>query len=260
MTVRMRNILRPMARLARLTGLNPGLMVANAMELPLYVRSLQKYSRLNSTPVFRIRLRNIYPILSDRVAPAGGGRGHYFHQDMWAARMIFDRRPASHLDIGSRIDGFVAHVLCFMPISVVDIRSMESDVAGLTFIQSDATELAGIASNSVESLSSLHAAEHFGLGRYSDDIDPTACFRFMKSLQRVLAPGGRLYFSVPIGEERVEFNANRVFAAKTILDCMSGLRLLSFSHVSEGGDLFSNTNPHEVSRGWNSCGLFEFTK
>ena len=85
-----------------------------------------------------------------------------------------------------------------MPVTVVDIRPLKSSVDGLTFVQDDATELARFPTGSVHSLSSLHAAEHFGLGRYSDPIDPDACFKFMKALERVLAPNGRLYFSVPV--------------------------------------------------------------
>jgi Caenorhabditis protein of unknown function, DUF268 len=95
--------------------------------------------------------------------------------------------------------------------------------------------------NSVESLSSLHAAEHFGLGRYSDPIDLDACFKFMDSLQTVLAPAGRLYFSVPVGRERVEFNAHRVFSPLTILRRFSLLQLESFSFVGDDGAIRQNT-------------------
>jgi hypothetical protein len=56
----------------------------------------------------------------------------------------------------------VAHVLSFMPVSVMDIRPLTSNVPGLTFVQADAINLLGISDGSVESLSSLHATEHFG--------------------------------------------------------------------------------------------------
>src|SRR5258708_12219402 len=90
--------------------------------------------------------------------------------------------------------------------------------------------------------SSLHAGEHFGLGRYSDPVDLAACFEFMDALQRVLKPGGTLYFSVPVGRERLEFNAHRVFGPQTIIDCFSKLQLVSFSYVGEGGPLSENDN------------------
>jgi hypothetical protein len=209
---------------------------------------------------FRIQIRDAFPILTDMGDSAGTASGHYFHQDLWAARKIFERRPAQHIDIGSRTDGFVAHLLVFMPVTVVDIRPLQSSLQGLTFFQDDATELSNMADDSVDSLSTLHAAEHFGLGRYTDPVDPFACFQFMSALQRVLAPGGRLYFSVPVGRERLEFNANRVFAPTTILNAFSGLELVSFAYVGDEGDLHTEADPLSMPASELACGLFEFTK
>lgn len=219
-----------------------------------------KYQRLNSTPAFRLRLTEAFPILTDRHASAGHAEGHYFHQDLWAARKIFEARPQLHIDVGSRVDGFVAHVLTFMPVTVIDIRSLVSKIAGLTYLQDDATSLAMLGDDSVSSLSSLHAAEHFGLGRYGDPIDPDACFKFMASLQRVLAPAGKLYFSVPVGRERVEFNAHRVFSPTTILARFARLQLESFSFVGDDGALYLDTDPLRLPDSQMACGLFEFTK
>jgi SAM-dependent methyltransferase len=202
----------------------------------------------------------MYPILNERKADAGTIGGHYFHQDIWAARKILERHPSQHLDVGSRLDGFVAHLLVFMPVTVIDIRSLDSTVQGLQFVQDDATELLKFGDSSIDSISSLHAAEHFGLGRYSDPVDPQACFRFMRALQRVLCPGGRLYFSVPIGRERVEFNAHRVFAVRTILNTFAQLNLVSFSLVGDDGHFYSNVDPAGCEDSEYSCGLFEFTK
>jgi hypothetical protein len=219
-----------------------------------------EYQRLNTSSTFPLRLADAFPILTDRYASAGLAEGHYFHQDLWAAKKIFHERPGAHVDIGSRIDGFVAHLLTFMPVTVVDIRSLISKIDGLTYLQDDATSLSMLQANSVSSLSSLHAAEHFGLGRYADPIDPTACFKFMDSLQRVLALRGKLYFSVPVGRERLEFNAHRVFSPATILDRFSRLRLESFSFVGDDGSLYVDQEPRTLPASEMACGLFEFTK
>ena len=169
-------------------------------------------------------------------------------------------RPASTsiLGRGSMDSSPISWFLCQSP--VVDIRPLKSRVKGLTFLRDDATELSQFPTGSVNSISSLHTAEHFGLGRYSDPIDPAACFKFMAALKRVLAPGGRLYFSVPIGRERVEFNAHRVFAPQTILESFPGLQLLSFSFVGDDGDLYEDVDPLTVPKSELACGLFEFTK
>ena len=243
-----------------LIGFFPGTLLKTLKGIPQFVRDLRKYQKLNNDSSFRVSLRYLFPILTDREASAGMASGHYFHQDLWAARRIFEQAPKQHVDIGSRVDGFVAHLLVFMPVTIIDIRQLESSVQGLSFIRDDATGLSTIASDSVKSISSLHAAEHFGLGRYSDPIDPSACFKFMNALQRVLARGGRLYFAVPVGRERVEFNAHRVFAPKTIVDSFPQLQLLSFSYVADDGNLYEDADLASAAKCDYGCGLFQFTK
>jgi hypothetical protein len=242
------------------TGFHPRVLLRSFKGILPFIKDVRKYSTLNNSSAFQIHVKDIFPILSDKEDNAGLAGGHYFHQDLWAAKKIFQRHPAHHVDIGSRVDGFIAHLLVFMRVTAVDIRPLESKIDGLTFLQDDATELSRIQSDSVDSLSTLHVAEHFGLGRYSDPIDPRACFKFMDSLQRVLRPDGRLYFSVPVGRERVEFNAHRVFAPKTILDAFSALRLVSFSFVGDDGHLYEDIDPVAIPPSDLACGLFEFTK
>jgi hypothetical protein len=247
-------------RQSSFTGFHPRVLLRSLKGIGPFLKDLRTYRKMNSNTAFQVRIRNMFPILSDKTDNAGLAGGHYFHQDLWAARKIFQRHPVSHMDIGSRVDGFVAHVLVFMPVTIVDIRPLESTVCGLTFLQDDATGLDRLHSDSIESLSSLHVAEHFGLGRYSDPIDPDACFKFMSSLQRVLAPGGRLYFSVPVGRERVEFNAHRIFAPQTIIDTFCALTLTSFSFVGDDGNLYEDVDPLGIPESDMACGLFEFIK
>jgi len=175
-------------------------------------------------------------------------------------KKIYNAQPTRHVDIGSRIDGFIAHLLVFRSVEVIDIRPLKSNIPGLTFVQENATDLFRFKDNSLESISSLHAIEHFGLGRYGDPLDPDACFKAMDALARVLQPGGRLYFSVPIGIERVEFNAHRVFAPETILKTFQRLDLLSFGAVDDMGSFHPTAHPEDFSGADFSCGFFEFTK
>jgi SAM-dependent methyltransferase len=247
-------------KLTYLTGFSPGVLLRTLREIPRFLADLCKYRKMNRQSSFRITSRHLFPILTDRGESAGVASGHYFHQDLWAAKRVFGQAPERHVDIGSRVDGFVAHLLVFMPVTIIDIRHLESKISNLDFVRDDAATLSSIADDSLASVSSLHAAEHFGLGRYSDPIDPSACFRFMNALQRVLAPGGRLYFSVPVGHERVEFNAHRVFAPNTILDNFSQLELLSFAYVGDDGDLREQAKIVDAARCEYGCGLFEFTK
>lgn len=39
--------------------------------------------------------------------------GHYFHLDLFVVRRIHEGKPIKHADVGSMIDGFVAHIASF---------------------------------------------------------------------------------------------------------------------------------------------------
>jgi len=209
---------------------------------------------------FPLKVGNLRPMLTDRKSQAGSFNKIYLFQDIWAARKIFEKSPGDHTDVGSSIEGFVAHLLCFTSVKVIDIRPLNLNIDKLTFIQEDATTLARLMDDSVYSLSSLHAIEHFGLGRYGDHVDPNAYLLAMQSLSRVLMPGGRLYFSVPIGKERLQFNSQRIFNPMTIIEIFNELTLVSFSVVNDMGDYIENVCPPDFTDLKCGCGLFEFTK
>lgn len=254
----MRRLLRPFFNAAATAGFDIH-RAATLRRLPRFVRQAAEYRR-QADGRFPLTLGDLEPILTDFAAEAGIARGHYFHQDLWAARRIFARRPRHHVDIGSRIDGFVAHVLTFMPVTVVDIRALASPVDGLTFVRGDMCRLDAFGMASVESLSCLHAIEHVGLGRYGDRIDPRGWRVAMRELARILAPGGRLYLGTPIGRERLCFNSQRVFSPATVIDALADLQLLAFSAVDDDDRLVANASPDAFAHARNACGLFEFTK
>ncbi len=234
--------------------------MAHAVDMSLgarFVRDRAEYERQQSES---------FPVCAEQRAlyddndAAGIQDPHYFYQDLWAARRVFRAGPTRHVDIGSRLDGFVAHLLAFMPVEVVDIRPLASTVDGLTFRQADATNLEGFEDNSVESLSSLHAVEHFGLGRYGDPVYPEAWRKALGSMARVLEPQGHLYLSVPVGRERVVFNAHRVFDPVSIVNALDGLELKSFALVDDQGRFHEQADPEAARSLEYGCGLFEFEK
>jgi SAM-dependent methyltransferase len=243
-----------------LTGINLLTVFKSLRGFPVYVKDLFYYiANQSSEYSFPIYIQNLSPCLGDIYTDSGVASGDYFHQDLWAARKIFVANPQEHWDIASRIDGFVAHLLTFRSVNVVDIRDLESKIHGLNFHQGDVTCL-DLADNSIASLSCLHAMEHVGLGRYGDPIDPNGYMKGILELQRILAPGGKLYFSVPIGKERVEFNAQRVFNPKTIIEAFRELELIEFAAVNEAADLIEFADWKDFCFSRRACGLFVFTK
>jgi SAM-dependent methyltransferase len=154
----------------------------------------------------------------------------------------------------------VAHLLATRPVEVVDIRPLPVSVDGLTFLQADATHLAPLADLSVASLSSLHAVEHFGLGRYGDEVDLDAPARALDEFRRVLAPGGRLFLSVPIGRRRVDFNAHRVFDPLDVVEMLPGLQLVRFDAIDDDGVFHEVANPASFAGENYGLGIYVFEK
>jgi SAM-dependent methyltransferase len=172
------------------------------------------FFRFHSSYTGRLEL---LPCLHDWYEEGGTTKNEYFWQDLLVARMIFEARPEKHVDVGSRVDGFVAHVASFREIEVLDVRSITTQVPGVTFMQADLLQPVSGMAGYCDSLSCLHALEHFGLGRYGDPIDPLGFERGFANMASLLREGGVFYLSVPIGIDRVEFNAHRVFDPRTIV-------------------------------------------
>ncbi len=79
-------------------------------------------------------------------------------------------RPARHVDVGSRVD-LVGFLTAITEVTFVDIRPLEVDIEGLTPIAGSVLDLP-FEDGALESVSCLHVAEHIGLGRYGDPLDP----------------------------------------------------------------------------------------
>ncbi len=207
-----------------------------------------------------------YPILDDKYKQSGTAKGHYFHQDLLVARRIYINTPNRHVDIGSRIDGFVGHVATFMNIEIIDIRDLTSATKNIEFIQANMIDMRNDLYDYCDSLSCLHALEHFGLGRYGDPIDFNGHLKGFVNMHSILKSGGTLYLSVPIGKQRIEFNAHRVFSLVYLLKMFQGkFEIVHFSYVNDKGDLDQDVDLTQSLIDDNcdctyGCGIFELKK
>ena len=183
---------------------------------------------------------------------------HYTYQDAWAAREIFQRLPSKHVDVGSRIS-FVAGVAAFVPVTFIDLRPLEVAIPGLDSRRGSILELP-YEDESVESISSLHVAEHIGLGRYGDPLDPRGTEKAAAELQRVLAPGGFLYFSLPVGRPHTAFNAHRVHDPVEIVRLFPQLRLDGFAGVDDDGVFRPELEPKALATCEWACGFYRFRR
>jgi hypothetical protein len=206
--------------LLRNAGVDPRRIASAVADWRRYARDRAAYRRMASGTALPWGLE--MPILGEHDLP-GGTAGPYFQQDLIVARWIHEHRPERHVDVGSRIDGFVGHLAVFREVDVLDIRPPSSRIPNVRFHGVDIMqELPAPWTDCTDSLSCLHSIEHFGLGRYGDPIDPEGHLKGLRQLKRMLKKRGTLYLSTLVGEERVEFNAHRVFAQRTVADWFAG--------------------------------------
>ena len=90
----------------------------------------------------------------------------------------------------------------------------------MTILNCEAQKLSDIINpGSVSIVTSLHALEHFGLGRYGDEIDYFGDQKGLDSFSKILVDNGYLVLSVPFtvhDSPRIEFNNQRVYSYQTI--------------------------------------------
>jgi hypothetical protein len=243
----------------RRTLSNLGVLPINLLKItkvPRYIREKNSFVRKGGV------VSNTLPIITEYKNAAGTGSGHYFHQDLLVAQFIFEADPIRHIDIGSRLDGFVAHVATFREIEVFDIReSASSEHPNIIYQQADLMSDGG--KEITDSLSCLHVIEHFGLGRYGDPIEPYGYILGFKNLIDMLKPGGNLYISFPIGSKNeVHFNAHRVFHPRDIFNWVPGkLNLIRFDLVDDFGTLHKDFDVlnRDISVKY-GCGIYTFLK
>lgn len=251
--------------LAEQFGFNPLRALRSMRGIPRYLRGLHRFRKSYRGPL------SCVPCLHDWYEEGGATRSEYFWQDLLVARKIFEASPQKHVDIGSRVDGFVTHVATFREIEVFDIRPLTTVIPGVVFKQADLMSDESIASyvsdskGYCDSISCLHAIEHFGLGRYGDKIDPDGYVRGIRNIARLLKSGGKCYLSTPIGRQRVEFNANWIFSPSTIINAAhsNGLIFENLTVVNQEGDHQMVDSPDTLSALEGSdynLGIFSFKK
>jgi hypothetical protein len=224
--------------------------------LPRYFQDRHEFKRRGGS------IALLHPILKDYSDQAGSTQNAYFHQDLLVASFIFKANPRRHIDVGSRIDGFVAHVAAFREIEVLDVRQLEdTGHPNIRFLQADLMR-GDLTLPTADCVSCLHAIEHFGLGRYGDAIDPEGHLKGFANVVEMVAPGGTLYISFPIGRRtEVQFNAQRVFHPQAIFDWQgcAQLHLERFDFVDDDGTLHQNLDIAEICRDPRSgCGIYTF--
>jgi len=237
------NIHRAALWLLRMFGVFAGLRdIAALWRYPFFVRDWLRFRRLGG----RAAVLDFYPCLHDRTATTGVD-SHYFHQAIWGFKRIQSNLPESHVDVGSDVR-WVGMLTCVTRVCFIDIRPLSIQLDNYESKEGSIVALP-FPDRSLSSVSSLHVIEHIGLGRYGDPIDPEGSAKAGAELMRVLAPGGRLYISMPIGNARVQFNGQRVFSVADVLALFPGLGLVELSIVDTLGKFHASVSPEAIRLG-----------
>lgn len=262
----MKNISIKILNLLNTFGLSPKQFFQAFRGIPYFFknrRELREQLNKEDTP---FRITRYYPCLYDRFDTAGNFPLHYFYQDLYVAQRLYKNNPVKHIDIGSRIDGFITHVASFREIEVIDIRDIVNSIPNVLFIKADLMSDDFNLTDYCDSVSCLHAIEHFGLGRYGDPIDVNGHVKGIKNIIRMLKNGGRFYFSTLIGPQRIEFDAHRVFSLKYLIELLKNDFLIEgFSYIDDENN-FHNSPELSDNNIMNNfycnygCGIFELVK
>jgi SAM-dependent methyltransferase len=231
-------------------------IIQGVIQYQRFISDWRKYKKLPDAEP--INLKDSYPCLFDRCDTFSPG-SHYFYQDIWAFTKIYNSKTPLHIDVGSKAE-FISFLTAITNVEFVDIRPL--DAPYLKNLKSIAGSILQMpyGDNTVKSLSCLHVAEHIGLGRYGDPLDPKGTEKAVRELARILAPGGNLYFSLPVGKPKVCFNAHRIHSPRQILEYFSNLKLVEFSAYDDQKRFIEKTDPASVENNKFACGMFWFTK
>jgi SAM-dependent methyltransferase len=227
--------------ICRQFGFDPKNFLVAILALPRFILDALK---------FRIpkggKIDSLLPALLDRRAESGSADGHYFWQDLICARWIYEDGPRNHFDVGSRVDGFVAHVASFREITILDIRPMTQKIPNVKVEIGDAQEDLSKFKDKFDSVSSLHSIEHFGLGRYGDRLEIDGHISGLLNIARCVKPAGTLYISFPLGADKVQFNSQRILNPNLIYKILPNFSVTDFVLIPWKGQPIFGMNPIEV--------------
>ena len=105
----------------------------------------------------------------------------------------------------------------------MDIRPSRSKINNISFTQADILNVNPNLVERYDLVTSLHALEHIGLGRYGDPINTRGFIKGLENSRLLAKNSGEILISIPVASiprDIIEFNAQRVFSSKTILETL----------------------------------------
>ena len=242
------NFVRYLLSLLASFGIDIKRFILSLINLPFFFFSFVKYFydsvRRGGSPISFLASLRIYPILHNRSSFSGVTGGHYFHQDLYVANLIYHEKPKLHLDIGSRVDGFIAHLLSFdQRLIVGDIRPLAIDSHEIDFLTIDLTSDTIKHCKSFDSLSCLHSII-LALAATAT-IDPSGFSKGLFNLYHLLNVGGLyLSFQLPRYLHLLSILMRIELSTMDLIACTPRCRFVikDFSFVDDGGNFSKSSS------------------
>lgn len=250
------------------TGINISINAVCCFNYFILKKQLRQFKKQGRRSSVSFPVTTLSAYYEDKQDSAGSDKtfGYAFYQNLHIAQRIYQNNPVRHIDIGSDVYSLVAHVASFREIEICDIRPLNHKISNVKFKQLDIMQLNEEDIESTDSISCLHALEHFGLGRYGDPICYDGYLLGFQNIHKMLKPHGTFYFSVPLGKQRVEFHAHRVFSLKFLLEMIAPYyEIKSFSYIDDNNVFHGNVDISEEKIIKNcgchwGCAVFELIK
>lgn len=168
--------------------------------------------------------RVIYYNVVDNSKTGHSLRNEEAAQYAFVSNQLYKIKPQSILDVGSHI-GWLYGVGSYYKIKTLDIRGKPIKLdSEENFVGS--AECLPFSDASQEVVTSICSLEHFGLGRYGDEIDPFGDIKAIAEVYRVLRGGYYIFTTfVTTGDTYIIFNARRVYSLKEIRKMLKGYKL-----------------------------------
>jgi hypothetical protein len=209
------------------------------------------------------KITGVFPVFGDHKESNSDFDKHYFYHETIVSNYIFENNPKKHIDIGSRLNGFVSTVASFRKIEFFDLRPSDVEHKNIIFKQIDLLNISEKYYEYTDSLSCLYVLGHVGLGRYGDKINKDGSKLAFLNLVKILKNKGKLYIAIPISEKnKVYFNAHRTFIPSEILGWSNELKLEKFDYVDDNGKFYKDSSVFnlDLTKIKYGCGIYMFIK
>lgn len=154
--------------------------------------------------------------LHDYQAKCSRGETHYYGATdafLWNAFINYPIAGKHVLLMGSANQWYEAILLNWgaKKITVCEYSDRPDIHPLITYIKPDQLE-----EDAYEVCVSISSFEHDGLGRYGDPINPNGDIEAMQSVRKALKDDGIFFLAVPIGADKLVWNAHRIYGFKRL--------------------------------------------